>query len=72
MVIFVIYQEFQNNHLNNLDIHFTLDKNKNGNYNIEITDNKDNIFPDYYENGIVFLLYDNILYLNILYYHELR
>jgi hypothetical protein len=35
----------------------------NGNYNIEITDNKDNVFPDFYENGIVFLLYDNILYL---------
>ena len=48
---------------NNLNIHFTLDKNKNGNYNIEITDDKDNIFPDYYENGIVFLLYDNVLYL---------
>jgi len=48
---------------NNLDIHFTLDKNTNGNYNIEITDNKDNVFPDYYENGIVFLLHDNILYL---------
>jgi len=48
---------------NNLDIHFSLDKNKNGNYNIEITDNKDNIFPDYYENGIVFLLYNDTLYL---------
>jgi hypothetical protein len=48
---------------NNLDIHFTLDKNTNGNYNIEITDNKDNVFPDYYENGIVFLLYKDILYL---------
>jgi hypothetical protein len=48
---------------NNLDIHFSLDKNINGNYNIQITDNKDNIFPDYYENGIVFLLHDNILYL---------
>jgi hypothetical protein len=48
---------------NNLSIHFTLDKNINGNYNIEITDDKDNIFPDYYENGIVFLLHDNILYL---------
>jgi len=48
---------------NNLDIHFSLDKNINGNYNIEISDNKDNIFPDYYENGIVFLLHDNILYL---------
>jgi hypothetical protein len=47
----------------NLDIHFTLDKNINGNYNIEITDNKDNIFPDYYENGIILLLHDNILYL---------
>jgi hypothetical protein len=48
---------------NNLDIHFSMDKNINGNYNIQITDNKDNVFPDYYENGIVFLLYDNILYL---------
>ena len=48
---------------NNLDIHFTMDKNINGNYNIEITDNKDNIFPDYYENGIVFLLYEDVLYL---------
>ena len=48
---------------NNLNIHFTLDKNKNGNYNIEITDDKDNVFPDYYENGIVFLLHDNVLYL---------
>jgi hypothetical protein len=48
---------------NNLDIHFTLDKNTNGNYNIEITDNTNNVFPDYYENGIVFLLHDNILYL---------
>ena len=48
---------------NNLDIHFTLDKNTNGNYNIEITDNKDNVFPDYYENGIVFLLYKDVLYL---------
>jgi hypothetical protein len=48
---------------NNLKIHFTLDKNTNGNYNIEISDNKDNVFPDYYENGIVFLLHDNILYL---------
>lgn len=47
----------------NLNIHFTLDKNTNGNYNIEITDNKDNVFPDYYENGIVFLLHDNVLYL---------
>jgi len=48
---------------NNLNIHFTLDKNTNGNYNIEITDNRDNVFPDYYENGIVFLLHDNVLYL---------
>jgi hypothetical protein len=48
---------------NNLYIKFTLDKNTNGNYNIQITDDKDNIFPDYYENGIVFLLHDNILYL---------
>ena len=48
---------------NNLNIHFTLDKNKNGNYNIEITDDKDNVFPDYYENGIVFLLHNDILYL---------
>jgi hypothetical protein len=48
---------------NNLDIKFTLDKNINGNYNIEITDNKDNIFPDYYENGIVFLLHEDVLYL---------
>ena len=48
---------------NNLDIHFSLDKNTNGNYNIEITDNKDNIFPDYYENGIVFLLHEDVLYL---------
>jgi hypothetical protein len=48
---------------NNLDINFTLDKNINGNYNIEITDNQDNVFPDYYENGIVFLLHDNVLYL---------
>jgi hypothetical protein len=48
---------------NNLTIHFSLDKNTNGNYNIQITDDKDNVFPDYYENGIVFLLHDNILYL---------
>lgn len=48
---------------NNLTIHFSLDKNTNGNYNIQITDDKDNIFPDYYENGIVFLLHDDTLYL---------
>ena len=48
---------------NNLDIMFTLDKNINGNFNIQITDNKDNVFPDYYENGIVFLLYNDVLYL---------
>ncbi len=48
---------------NNLKIHFTLDKNTNGNFNIEISDNKDNVFPDFYDNGIVFLLHDNILYL---------
>ena len=48
---------------NNLDIHFSMDKNINGNYNIQITDNKDNVFPDYYENGIVFLLYEDTLYL---------
>ncbi len=48
---------------NNLDIHFSLDKNTNGNYNIQITDNKDNVFPDYYENGIVFLLHEAVLYL---------
>lgn len=48
---------------NNLDIHFSLDKNTNGNYNIQITDNKDNVFPDYYENGIVFLLHEDVLYL---------
>jgi hypothetical protein len=59
----------------NLSIHFTLDKNTNGNYNIEITDDKDNIFPNYYENGIIFLLHDDILYLkkisgDWLYFHK--
>jgi len=48
---------------NDLTVHFSLDKNTNGNYNIQITDDQNNVFPDYYENGIVFLLHDNILYL---------
>ncbi len=49
--------------INDLDINFTLNQNIDGDYNVAITDNTQNIFPNYNQNGIVMLKCKDELYL---------
>jgi hypothetical protein len=49
--------------INDLDINFTFDQNSDGNYDVQITDNTQNIFPNYNQKGIVMLKCQDELYL---------
>ena len=49
--------------INDLDINFTFNQNDDGNYDIQITDNTQNIFPNYDQKGIVMLNCQSDLYL---------
>ncbi len=49
--------------INNLKINFTFNQNNDGNYDVQITDNKENIFPNYNQSGLVMLKCQNNLYL---------
>jgi hypothetical protein len=58
--IILPFTEFK---INDLDINFTLNQNIDGDYNVVITDNKQNIYPNYNQNGIVMLKCNDELYL---------
>lgn len=49
--------------INDLDINFTFNQNSDGNYDIQITDNTKNIFPNNNQTGLVMLKCQNDLYL---------
>jgi hypothetical protein len=49
--------------INDLDINFTFNQNSDGNYNVQIKDNTQNIFPNYNQKGIVMLKCKDELYL---------
>lgn len=49
--------------INDLDINFTFNQNSDGNYDVQITDNTQNIFPNDYQKGIVMLKCQDELYL---------
>jgi hypothetical protein len=49
--------------INDLDINFTFYQNSDGNYDVQITDNTQNIFPNYNQKGIVMLKCQDELYL---------
>jgi len=49
--------------INDLDINFTFNQNSDGNYDVQITDNTQNIFPNYNQSGMFMLKCQNDLYL---------
>jgi hypothetical protein len=49
--------------INDLDINFTFNQNSDGNYDVQMTDNTQNIFPNYNQSGLVMLKCQNDLYL---------